>query len=625
MKQRILVAIWAAWLAAGAAKGAEPIIIESYNDGQNYQWFQTADGTWLESAAKSLAEGLKASKSMFNTADSTVSSARFQPDLPEAGTYEVFVTYPKSGNAKGVIIKVKSADGEKEIIQDQNGRSANASPPADQWISLGIYRFDKGTDGYVEIADPGTGVRANEREPNARVYADAVKFVPMGAGTVASAPTSSAATPSASETPSAAAAVATPAAGQTPITLPAVATGPVAATPVPETGLEAALPPPPTTPAGLPALPAAGGVAPALPGLTALPSAATTPQAAAATPALPRLEQTPASQSSLPSLPVLGSVSAPQSGASSPAALPALGAATGAAPAPSAAGLPTLAAATAAGSSSDASGMPVLGLASTPGPAPAPSAAGLPTLAAATAGGSSPAMAGLPPLGSGAGSSPAGLPTLAAASAPASSVSSPAGLAALPASGASTGLPPLLGGSPPPSPAGQAARSDSGSPLGSTPSLSSLPTAPSEPASAGLASAVESATVQPPSESTVRASTLPTSNLPWILDIGTAREAARNSGRNVLILFVAPGNRVVERLDREFFESPAMKDLLAKFVLARVSFVNNSRAAYRLGVYGAGTIAVTTPNGEPVKTVVEIPASPEDLVKILSDSASSKP
>jgi len=126
-------------------------------------------------------------------------------------------------------------------------------------------------------------------------------------------------------------------------------------------------------------------------------------------------------------------------------------------------------------------------------------------------------------------------------------------------------------------------------------------------------------------DSAGRATTLPNSTLPWMLDMGTASEAARNSGRNVLILFVAPGNRVVERLDREFFESPAMRDLLAKFVLARVSFVNNSRVAYRLGVYGAGTIAVTTPNGEPLKTVVEIPPSPDDLAKILSDAATSKP
>ncbi|GIX44177.1 MAG: hypothetical protein KatS3mg130_0585 [Candidatus Sumerlaea sp.] len=87
------------------------IIIESAPDGQHSDWFQVVEGNWMESASKSKAPGLTATKAMFKTAGPTAGAARFVPDIPIAGKYEVFATYPDSGNAKGVIYKVHSAEG----------------------------------------------------------------------------------------------------------------------------------------------------------------------------------------------------------------------------------------------------------------------------------------------------------------------------------------------------------------------------------------------------------------------------------------------------------------------------------------------------------------------------------
>lgn len=378
------LALAAATLAAtNAIAGDTEVIVESGADGYNAADFQKPSGKWSDSVAKSTAPGLRAGKSAFAAIDTTADAARFAPKLPAAGKYRVSVTYPKSGNAAGVVYRVVSKGGTKEIIQDQEGISTTST--ANSWIDLGVFDFDAGKAGYVEVCDPATGRKATDKEPNARVYADAVKFVPEGmslpadyANVIAVAPTSDLAAATAgagSALPNLAAAVsgsgapapATSAANSglpslsaalsSPAAAPAIASAPVSSVPsqvsaVPELPPLAALPP---ADAGMPAL-----AAPAPATLPSL-SAAAAPAATAAPTPLPAI---PAG-----TLPSLASAAAMPEPSTSPApgSLPSLSAV--ASVTPSAPSMPPLSTASAT-QSAETSLPPLTGPVSAPDPAP---------------------------------------------------------------------------------------------------------------------------------------------------------------------------------------------------------------------------------------------------------------
>jgi hypothetical protein len=92
-------------------------------------------------------------------------TARFVPNLPKAGRYQVFVAYPWNANrAANVPVVVKHADGEVKVTIDQKKK------PAVQELlqSVGTFRFEKGQAGFVEISNAGT---------NGYVVIDAVQWM----------------------------------------------------------------------------------------------------------------------------------------------------------------------------------------------------------------------------------------------------------------------------------------------------------------------------------------------------------------------------------------------------------------------------------------------------------------
>jgi hypothetical protein len=80
-------------------------------------------------------------------------TARFVPDLPQAGRYEVFVAYPYNANrANNVPVVIRHADGEAKVLLDQRKK-----PPVQELLqSVGTFRFEKGKAGHVEISNAGT-------------------------------------------------------------------------------------------------------------------------------------------------------------------------------------------------------------------------------------------------------------------------------------------------------------------------------------------------------------------------------------------------------------------------------------------------------------------------------------
>lgn len=100
-------------------------------------------------------------------ADKGKKSARYVPDLPAAGAYEVLISYtPRVNRATNVPVTIRSADGSKTVLLDQT-----LVPTTDKvFASVGTFRFQAGKGGSVTISNLGT---------KGFVVADAVRFVPI--------------------------------------------------------------------------------------------------------------------------------------------------------------------------------------------------------------------------------------------------------------------------------------------------------------------------------------------------------------------------------------------------------------------------------------------------------------
>jgi hypothetical protein len=94
-------------------------------------------------------------------------SARYVPELPQAGLYEVRLSYtPNANRATNVLVTIEHA--EKRTVIKVNQRKP---PPIDQaFLSLGKFHFDRGKSGAVEICNDGA---------DGHVIIDAVQWLPV--------------------------------------------------------------------------------------------------------------------------------------------------------------------------------------------------------------------------------------------------------------------------------------------------------------------------------------------------------------------------------------------------------------------------------------------------------------
>ncbi len=93
--------------------------------------------------------------------------ARYMPDLPAAGRYEVRMSYsPNANRATNVPVTVGHAEGKAAVTVNQR------KPPAidGAFVSLGVFRFEKGKAGYVEVSNQGA---------DGHVILDAVQWIPV--------------------------------------------------------------------------------------------------------------------------------------------------------------------------------------------------------------------------------------------------------------------------------------------------------------------------------------------------------------------------------------------------------------------------------------------------------------
>jgi hypothetical protein len=92
--------------------------------------------------------------------------ARWRPALPGSDRYEVLASYSTGTNrATDATYVVHHADGVTPVKVDQTQHGVPELRTG-EWVSLGIFRFEAGIDGYVELSDAANNV----------VIADAVRF-----------------------------------------------------------------------------------------------------------------------------------------------------------------------------------------------------------------------------------------------------------------------------------------------------------------------------------------------------------------------------------------------------------------------------------------------------------------
>ncbi len=93
--------------------------------------------------------------------------ARYRPDLPQTGKYEVRLSYSANPNrATNVPVTIVHADGKTTVLVNQR----KAAPLAEGFLSLGTFRFEKGKAGSVEISN---------RDVDGYVIIDAVQWRPV--------------------------------------------------------------------------------------------------------------------------------------------------------------------------------------------------------------------------------------------------------------------------------------------------------------------------------------------------------------------------------------------------------------------------------------------------------------
>ena len=104
----------------------------------------------------------------------------------------------------------------------------------------------------------------------------------------------------------------------------------------------------------------------------------------------------------------------------------------------------------------------------------------------------------------------------------------------------------------------------------------------------------------------------------WVFDVGTAQSMARSQNKNILVFFVADGNKNVAKYETELFTSPAVQAALNNFVLLKINFPRNTRQGYKLGIFGSGMIAITNSTSDPLLTITSIPTTADELATSLT-------
>jgi D-arabinan exo alpha-(1,3)/(1,5)-arabinofuranosidase (non-reducing end) len=118
----------------------------------------------------------------FTYGDTDPSWARFTPDFPQGGCYEVSVIFSYGANSSDTRWEVRHADGMETIPMEQRGRLDTTDRNNAVWHSLGTFRFEAGQS--VESGSITLNVAPGIAVPNEmfehRAYIDSVRLIYSG-------------------------------------------------------------------------------------------------------------------------------------------------------------------------------------------------------------------------------------------------------------------------------------------------------------------------------------------------------------------------------------------------------------------------------------------------------------
>jgi hypothetical protein len=139
-------------------------------------------GQWRDSTVKVDDPRLVGKGARFTHGQEGPAMARFTPDIPIPGNYEVFVIFSFSANAEDTTYRVHSARGSKTIEIPQRGRPGTEDRNDSQWQSLGTFPFTKGQSIEQGCVALHTGENPTPAHPyhEYRAYTVAVRFVFQG-------------------------------------------------------------------------------------------------------------------------------------------------------------------------------------------------------------------------------------------------------------------------------------------------------------------------------------------------------------------------------------------------------------------------------------------------------------
>lgn len=101
-------------------------------------------------------------------------AVRFRPAIPAAGSYTVYLYWPRSDDlATRVPVEIRHAGGTERLTVDMRSSTETAQGGLAQWTRLGTFRFQPGEDAWAEIGTGGA---------DGAVIADAALFVPVRGG-----------------------------------------------------------------------------------------------------------------------------------------------------------------------------------------------------------------------------------------------------------------------------------------------------------------------------------------------------------------------------------------------------------------------------------------------------------
>lgn len=171
-------------LARGGLEPGEEMILEVRNPVTEILPPPTFESTddWSYSYAKVDDIHLMGMGAHFTYGDQDPSWARFTPDFPVSGRYEVQINFSYGSNASDTRYEVRHADGMEVIPLEQRGRVGTENRNNDVWHSLGTFRFEEGQNadrGSVTLnAAPGIAMPNEDFEY--RAYIDSLRLIYRG-------------------------------------------------------------------------------------------------------------------------------------------------------------------------------------------------------------------------------------------------------------------------------------------------------------------------------------------------------------------------------------------------------------------------------------------------------------